>query len=181
MIVRIVKILVAWNVVLTVLLLISFAGNAALIQAANDPPVRVYTATLDDVGADSGLTSGTTVSSTGYTPIASVVTNALSINHQHNCMVIGSVGADFSGNGKYSIGIGYDASTSLLSNSKREFEFLDTAGNDYQFLEATTLHNVSSVAGSHTFYLLAKKNNSGSADLVVDEARILVMCFKKTI
>ncbi|HZQ06463.1 MAG TPA: hypothetical protein VFD70_07765 [Anaerolineae bacterium] len=46
------KHIVIWNIMLTIALVISFAANAAWVQAAADPPVKVFTASLNDAGFD---------------------------------------------------------------------------------------------------------------------------------
>ncbi len=48
---RSIRLLNTWQLVLSVVLLVSLGANAAWVQAAADPPVRVYTASLNDPGA----------------------------------------------------------------------------------------------------------------------------------
>ena len=78
------KVLVMWNVALSVLVLVGMALYASAAQAANDPPVRVYSANLDDVGADGDATvTNKTVNSTSYTELRKITTERLGAAHPH--------------------------------------------------------------------------------------------------
>lgn len=174
--------IIIWLMVLTVGLFISIAGNAALVQAANDPPVKVYQARSDDVGAIWGTNSGTTISSQSYTSVIEVPTSNLSFNHPHVCTAIASVGADYTdGGGTYTVGLGIDNNNAIFTNTKREFEFTNNADNDPNFMEVTTLLTSPNISGTRTFKLMAKKNNAASANLTIGKASMTVFCFKKVI
>lgn len=170
------KFLVLWNVVLTVLFTVSLGANALWVQAANDPPVRVFHAALDDTGLDWSNAAFKNISSTTFTQVAGLPAT-LSTNHFHYCIVNASVGANWNGQGRYTIGIGYDNNTTILPYSKRQFEFVDQVGiNNEDFMEVSTLAGVSASPGNHTFYLLAKKNADNSSYLVIERAVITVTC-----
>lgn len=174
------KWIIAWLVALTFALFISLAGNAAWVQSANDPPVKVFQTSLDDVGAMAGESNGATVTSTTYTSVVQVISSQLSSNHPHACVAVGSVGVDNNGSGLYTIALGLDGSAAI-GNTKREFELTNNADSDENFVEATTIHSFFAVSGAHSFHLLARKNSAGSAAMKIDEATLVVMCFKKII
>lgn len=170
------KFLVLWNVALTVILIASLSANAIWVQASADPPVRVFHAELDDSGIDFGNAAFKNISSTTFTQVAAVPAT-LSTNHVHYCVINASVGANWNGQGQYTIGIGYDDNTKILPYSKRQFEFIDQVSvNHEDFQEISSLAGVSAFPGNHTFYLLAKKNDSGSSYLVIERAVITVTC-----
>jgi hypothetical protein len=175
------KFLVLWNAILTVLLVASVGVNAMWAQAAADPPVKVFSTTLDDAGIDFGNAANKNISSTTFTQVASVPAT-LSASHIHYCIVTASVGTDWNGQGQYTIGIGYDDNTQILPYSKREFEFIDQViVNHEDFQEVSTQLGVSAFPGNHTFYLLAKKNSTTSSYLVIDRAVMTVVCLANQI
>jgi hypothetical protein len=170
------KWIVIWNIVLTVALLISFAASAALVQAAADPPVQVFTAPLNDIGLDYGNVGNKNVSSTTFTPVA-FVPITVSTDRYHSCVAIASVGLNWNSQGKYTIGIGYDDTTNIMPYSKRQFEFISQVGiNNEDFQEVSSVVARTDVKGTHTFYLLAKKNSDTSSYLVIDRGVVTVIC-----
>lgn len=172
------RMLVTWNVVLTVVLLASLGANAALVNAAADPPVKVFTAQIEHDGLDWGNGAFKNISSTDYSPVAAVPIN-LGTDHFHHCIAVGSMGTDWNGQGRYTIGVGYDTSANIEPYSKREFEFIDQVNiNHEDFQEVSTVVGRQFSGGSHTAYLLAKKNNPGSSYLVVERAVLAVICMK---
>src|SRR5581483_4497721 len=169
------KWILVWNIVLTVALFVSFAANAAWVQAAADPPVQFFTAPLNDIGQDYGNVGNKNVSSTTFTQVAQVPIT-VSTDHYHSCVAIASVGFNWNGQGKYTMGISYDNITSIMPYSKRQFEFIDQAGiNSEDFMEVSSVVARSDVKGSHTFYLLLKKNFDNSSYLVIDRGVITVI------
>lgn len=175
------KWIVRWNIVLTVLMLASLGMNAAWVQAANDPPVRVYTATLQDNGGDG---SATTVddSITGTTPdtLVSVATANLSAAHNHICLVTASAEANWGGNGSYIFGLSMDGGA-VVAESERRIEFVDTADNDSTWTEVSTTYAFTNVSGSHTFYFSARKNAAGNANMTVTASSMTLVCVKKVL
>lgn len=175
------RLLVTWNIALTVVLFISLGANAAFVQASADPPVKIFHSNSEDSGIDSTNIANKNVSSTTFTPIGSVAAT-LSSNHVHYCIITASVGADWNGQGKYTIGIGYDNQNDIFHYTKREFEFIDQVNiNSADYQEVTTLMYTSAFPGNHTWYLLAKKNTSNSSYLVVDRAVMTVICLTNNI
>src|SRR5919202_4377410 len=92
------KLLVAWNIVLTVLFLVSLVLNATWAQAASDPPVRVFTASPEHgVGSGSETTADFKITRNDtWTELLSVRVD-LGTTHKHNCAVFAS--SDVSTNG----------------------------------------------------------------------------------
>jgi hypothetical protein len=86
------KLLFTWNVVLTVMLVVVIGIAAVGVQAANDPPVQVYTASLDHAGGAAGTsrTTNTSVTSTSYQVILTLTVNFTGQSHNHQCFAIGS-------------------------------------------------------------------------------------------
>src|SRR5581483_6836573 len=88
------RLLKTWYLVLSLLLFVSLGANAAWVQAASDPPIRVYTATADDAGAGgSSLNDAIIISPADFDPpltLLSVTTSHLSNDHGHTCLVTAS-------------------------------------------------------------------------------------------
>src|ERR1700682_1845024 len=96
---RMVKNLLIWNAALTVLLLASFALNVNWVQAANDPPVKVFSAHADTNGGDyNSSTSGVRLNSN--TPVNLLSTTVtLSESKPSTCLVTASLIANAAGHG----------------------------------------------------------------------------------
>ncbi len=180
---RIVKWIVIWNVSLTILLLASLAGNAAWVQAANDPPIRAYTANLEDVGGDgTSVTTDDIISTTTPDVLVGVTTTNLSVNHPHICIVTASAGAVHLGDGTYTFGLSQDEILSTVAASDRIIELFDNAGiNDDSYEEVSTTYAFTGVSGEHTFYFSARKRNAGDGDILVSASSITVVCMKKVL
>jgi hypothetical protein len=94
---RRVRLLKTWSVMLATLVLLSLGVNAAWVQAAADPPLRVYTATAQDNGGGGtsfGAYNQIDPSATAESPLTllSVTTSHLSRDHDHTCLVTASTG-----------------------------------------------------------------------------------------
>lgn len=176
------KWIVRWNIVLTTLMLISLAMNAVWVQAANDPPVTVFTASADDVGGGGFYrTSDVAITGTSATTLLSVSTANLSAAHSHICLVTASAQAARTNNaaGLYTFGLNMDTANSLASGSGRYVQFLATTDEDKTQEAVSTVRYFRDVSGGHTFYLLAQKAAVGAADMTVTSASMVVACFKK--
>lgn len=180
------RLLVTWNVVLTTLLIIAFAFVVMSVQASNDPPVEVFTATLDHgVGAaGAGTTTDVHISGTAYQPILSIPVDFTGQNHVHQCFVIGSANAVNPATGGHT-GYRYDFTTKMdTATSSFALMTLEMSDNpshdDANFLPVTTSRIYTGVsAGEHTFSFVAREQNAANPDLTVTNATITVLCFKK--
>ncbi len=179
---RFIRIVIVWNIVLGALLLISLAANAVYVQAANDPPVHVFTASMDDVGAaGSGTIVDRDVTSTAYFTLAQIGTSALSANHSHVCVDTASANAEYlEGSGEYVFGVNVNDSTTIHGNSPRTIEMFDNNGiNDDSFEEVTTTWAFENISGPNTFTSSARKASAADGDLRIDAAAMTVICLKK--
>ncbi|MBI4670564.1 MAG: hypothetical protein HY741_02700 [Chloroflexi bacterium] len=87
---RLVRFLVFWNVASSVLLLVAIAMYASAAQAANDPPVRAFTASTAHVGSARGGATMNPIEVSRrdvWTQLLKVSVN-LSDNHNHECTAI---------------------------------------------------------------------------------------------
>jgi hypothetical protein len=178
------KLLLTWNVVLTVLLLAVLAFAALGAQAATDPPVRVFTATLDHGVAGTG---GTTVnafinSAVPYQTFLTVPVNFTGQSHVHQCLAIGSANVENPGGGtgnQYVFNIGMDSG--FGGNSYMTLELADNSGvNDPNFVPVTTnkiFTNIS--AAPHTFRFGAYKRQPNDPNFTIHNASMTVICFRQ--
>ncbi|MCC7164611.1 MAG: hypothetical protein IT331_19105 [Anaerolineae bacterium] len=182
---RTVRLLVTWNVVLTVLLLIALAFVAAGVQAASDPPVKIYSTSLDHgVAADgAGTTADKSITSTSYQVILSKTVDFTGQSHLHQCMVLGSANVinPASGGTGYRYDFTMQIDSGITNWSKMTLELSDNGGiDDPNYWPVTTNRvwtNVSSAP--HTFSFVARKQAVGYPDLTVDNAHMTVICIKK--
>lgn len=166
---RTIKLLVLWNVALTVLLLASVAFNASLAQAAIDPPVKIYTAHADSIGGDhSQSTAGMSVNkSTGYDTLLST---SVSLSTSSTCLVTASASVNAAGSSStHDVGLNVDSTTSVKAASDREIYFPTTVGVN----EVTTVYGFDNLTGSHTFDFLA----TGTPAMSVSARSMIVACF----
>jgi hypothetical protein len=178
------RILVMWNVALTVLVLVGMALYASAAQAANDPPVSVFTANADDVGGDGDATvNNRTVNSTSYTELRKITTERLGASHPHTCVVIASATAQHSsGEGTYIFALSMDSEVGSPGGSQRRIELFDNAGiNDDNVEEVSTVYTFDNVQGVHDFRFLGRKQSAGDSHMEVDAASMSVICLKKNI
>ena len=96
------RLLTIWVGGLTVLLLASLAASATWVQAASDPPVKIFTSSLKDIGG--GHAEGSfigpplAIDSTTATVLAKVTVN-LNQGGKQTCLVTGSAEVDQSVDG----------------------------------------------------------------------------------
>lgn len=176
------KWIVRWNIALTVLLLATLAISANWVQAANDPPVRVFTANTDDVGGGGFyVTSNKVIDSANFEELVSVHASNLSAVHSHVCIVTGSAQAarTSDASGLYLFALNMDRNDAPAQGSGRFVQFLATPDDDKTQEAVSTVRYFSNVSGGHTFYLIARKNNGASGNMTVTSASIVVACFKK--
>lgn len=180
------KLLVTWNVVLTVLLVVVIGIAAVGVQAANDPPVQMYTAGLDHAGGAAGAVRSTdfTVSSTGYQAILSITVNFTGQAHMHQCFVIGSaslINPATGGNTGYRYNFSTMHEASSTGYQTMVVEMSDNPSHDdANYVPVTTNMLYTNLdAASHTFTFVGRKQDGGNPDLIVDNATMSVLCFKK--
>lgn len=178
------KLLLTWNVVLTVLLLAGLAFAALSAQAATDPPIQVLTANLDHgIAGTGGSTASVLISSAvPYQTFLSVPVNFTGQTHIHQCLAIGSANVENPGSGtghQYVFNVGMDSSYG--GYSFMTIELADNAGvNDPNFVPVTTnkiFTNIS--AAPHTFRFGAYKRQPTDPNFTIHNASMTVICFKQ--
>lgn len=177
-----VKVLMMWNIALTVLILIGLGLFATAAQAANDPPVRVFTANANDLrGGGNATTANDTITGTLPDTLVSIQSTTLSPNHPHICVVSASATAQHSvGSGVYHFGLSLDGVTAPASD--RLIEMFDNPGiNDDSFEEVSSVYVWNDVRGAHIFRFFAHKDGAGDSNLIVDASSISVICVKKNL
>lgn len=176
---RIVRIILGWNVVLTLLLLGSAAANVASVQASNDPPIRVFTANTQLAGgAGAGQATDILINGTTNSTIADVEIQ-LPAAKPHICFGFASAEAEHqSGQGLYWF--------NLLRNgvsptaAQRRIELIDNGGiQDPKYKEVSTLNTWPNQTGTVTFSFVARKDSAGDSDIKVTNATLSVICVKK--
>lgn len=175
---RKIKILVTWNIVLTTVLFLSVIANASFVQAAADPPVKVFTASAQDIRGGGNTGGVVNLDSTTQKTLVSV--NAtLNPNHGHVCAVIGSAivirygtGAGFS---NYNIQMDNDAPS---TGSRMGLTF---SGSDPDAAQKSVTSNFSfaNVQGNHTFKMIGAKSAAGGTNVSVNNSTLSVICLKK--
>ncbi|MBI4673181.1 MAG: hypothetical protein HY741_16120 [Chloroflexi bacterium] len=179
------RLLTLWLAVVTVLLLLSLGMNAAWVQAANDPPVRVFTATLEDVGgghAQGNYNPPLVISSESTATILAEKTVTLSTNHVHTCLVTASAEIDRSqdANALLQFTLTMDSTNGVANKpAHRRVEFDTYASDREDYEEVTTMLGFDNVSGTHTFRFLGRRNVGVSASANVSAASMVIACFKK--
>lgn len=177
------KWLIVWNVVLTVLLVAALATNVVLVQAGNDPPVRVYTASLDDIGGDfSSRTTDLDITSTTPQTLNSVVTANLSAAHPHICVVTASATINKNtsqDSGLDIFGLSMDSTNTTEASSDRVSLLIDGEPQTYETV--STVQGFDNVSGSHTFRFSARKFSNAWHTNTVTASTMTVVCVKKQI
>lgn len=180
------KLLVAWNIVLTTALVLVVLGVVvSSVQAANDPPVKVYTASLEHASGivGTGRTTNVTIDSTVYQTILSLPVNFTGQTHLHYCVAMGSANvinpASSSTGHRYDFSVRGDATVS--NYAMMTLEMSDNGGvDDPNFVPVSTQRVFDALsAAPHTFYFVARKQAAGSPNMVVENASFTVICFKK--
>lgn len=185
---RVLKVILLWNAALTVLLLASLLTNAVLVQAANDPPVKVFTASLDHASSANwaGTTANTAITSTAtWAQILTLNVNLSGQTHNHQCAVISSLEvinptAAPGSHHTYEFGVSLNnTSATGYSATNRTIDFPDTPDWDSERAEVSTARLFPNlVPGNYTIRLLGRKVFASTGDTNVDDASIVVFCFK---
>lgn len=181
---RILKLLILWNVVLSVVLVASLAFNAMWAQASNEPPVHVFGSDLNTQGADynwASAANGLPINDTAPVTLVEVRVN-LDTTHWHTCLVTGSATAvRTSGGGIWNYGLGMDSPATFKEGSSHAVEFEDFAAGGVGRWEVSTIAGWSRLRGTHTFYLLANKNTVNDPESRAFNASLHVACFQTKI
>lgn len=182
------RLLTLWLTVITVLLLLSLGMNAAWVQAANDPPVRVFTTTLQDLGgghAQNNYIPALTIASESAPTVLAQKTITLSTAHRHTCLVTASAEIDRSqdANALLQFTLTMDDSTNGVANkpAHRRVEFDTYASDKEDYEEVSTAFGFDNVSGTHTFYFLGRRNTGASASANVSAASMMIACFRKVL
>lgn len=182
------KLLVVWNIVLSTALIVVVLGvlvSSAL--AANDPPVKVYSATYAHGNGIAGnAVNDKTISSTAFADVVTIPVNFTGQTHVHYCVAIADArvinpASNTTGH-RYEFGVGYDSNSAASYDfSNMTLEMSDNAGVDdpnyYPVGTNRVFMNLS--AAAHTIRFQARKMAAGSPNLTIDNASMTVICFKK--
>ncbi len=133
------------NIVLSVLLLISLGANVAWVQAAADPPVRVYTGTLDDAGGGGSSREGDFLILPEHTRerprrLLSVTTSHLG-EHGHTCLVTASAQVSKPANtssGTVMLGFSLGGEPGIRGGTERMAHLVQTSDENETVEEVTT-------------------------------------------
>lgn len=181
------KLLVAWNIVLsTALVLVVLGVVVSAAQAANDPPVKVYTATLDHQSgiAGTGTEMDKVINSTDYQTILSVPVSFAGQTHEHYCVVLASanvVNPATGGNTGYRYDFTVGVNGTYSGWARMVLEMSDNPSHDDpNYVPVTTqrMFGPHSAAG-HTFTFVARKQAASNPNMTIDNASMTVICFKK--
>jgi hypothetical protein len=170
-----------WNIVLTAVLLLSLAANAAWVQAAADPPVRVYTATLDDSGGGgSSINTAQPIdpTATRESPqtLASVITSHLSRDHKHICLVTASALATkpvSPSNAFVNVALRWSRRNTVIVANERVVELKETPDDDPRSIEVSTTYAFKHVRRNQGIHFVAWGD-----DIVVTKASMTVVCLR---
>lgn len=176
--------MVAWNIALTLFLLASLAANAVWVQAAADPPVKISQATLDDTrGSHSeGSFIAPALEIGGESATVLAKTTVSLGNHAHTCFVTGSAEVDqaFDAHSILLFTLTQDSTNGVANKpAHRRVEFLPFAQGAPTRAEVTSIMGFDDVSGTHTFYLLGRRNEGVSAGATVSAAGIMALCVEQ--
>ena len=183
--VRMNRLLMIWLAVVTVLLLVSLGMNAAMAQAANDPPVHFFSATSEDLGgghAQNNYNPPLVISNESTATVLAEKTVMLSANHTHTCLVMASAEIDRSqdANALLQFTLTMDSMNGVANKpAHRRVEFDAYASDKEDYEEVTTMLGFDNVTGTHTFRFLGRRNMGVSAPANVSAASMMIACFKK--
>lgn len=181
---RLVKLILFWNAVLTALLLGSLLVNANFAMAANDPPVKVFTATLDHAGGVDGgatTTNAALTSAATWTQLVSVNIDFGAQTHVHHCVAIGSADVinPFSGTSNtYRFDLTLDSTTSDADTGTGRVVNFYTSSSSVSAQNVTTNRIFYNVPNQqHTIRMMGQKF-AGAMNTNVTDASISVICTK---
>jgi len=168
--------LLAWNLVLTVLLVTLLASNAS--GRSGSSPVDIAPAGSQaplEVGGDyASTTIDDTINTATPDILVQVITNLP--NHNHYCLVTASAQANYDTNGEFTFGLNVDTTASQAAGSANNIELTDNAGiDDDNYEEVSSTYGFTVTAGSHVFYWTAL---ALAGTTVVDNSSMTVACFQ---
>lgn len=184
---RSLRLLKTWNVVLTVLLLASLGANAAWLQAAADPPIRVFGASADDAGGGGSFAEGDMPVLSEYTlesplTLVSVNTSHLSRNHGHTCLVTASAKVYHPTNpssGIVIVGLSMGRSREIHPPTERWVHLVATPDDDQEMEEVTTTFAFTGVRRNQTIRFSAAYYSMGIQ--TVANPSMTVVCLRNPI
>ena len=188
---RLFKIVLLWNAALTAILLASLLVNANFALAANDPPVKVFTARAAHAGGldGSGTTNNITISSdSSWTTLMTVDINFGTQNHAHQCVAIASADLlnPFSGNANQRNNYFFDLTVGLPNGGSTDGPGTRGIEHVNNLTYAPTTQSITTNRaffniqnGVHTVYFLGRKSTGGPNATVTDSS-MSVICMKVT-
>lgn len=185
---RLLKIVLLWNAVLTALLLASLLANANFALAANDPPVKVFTASPQHAGGldGGGTTNNVSVNSDAtWTQLTTVGINFGTQTHAHQCVAIASADVinPFSGSTHnsyiFDLTLDLPSGGSTDTPGTRMLDFVNNSSGESAQNVTTNRAFFNIPNGAHTVYFLGRKN-TGAANVSVSDSSMSVICMKVT-
>jgi hypothetical protein len=182
------KVLLFWNVALTVIVVASLLVNANFVMASNDPPVKVFTATADHAGGLDGASTNfnsSINSDTTWTLLESVNVNFGTQTHPHHCVAVASAdvinpyGGASGAHNSYRFDLSINTpSPAADTPGERMLDFVNTADSVASQTVTTnrTFFNIGQ--GSWNIYFLARRSAGGTVTATVSDVSMSVVCMK---
>jgi hypothetical protein len=177
------KILVAWNIAVTLVLGAVALGSGSPASA----DVQVFTQQVggptprDDGGDGSSATADDLVETTAPDALVAVTTTGLSTRHPHICLVTASAEASFVADGVFVFGLALDAAAPTAAADRRIEMFNNPSIADDSFEEVSTTMAFANLTGDHTFTFSARKSAADDGNLNVSASSITAVCVKKDV
>jgi hypothetical protein len=134
----------------------------------------------NDVGAD-GSQSDTDVVISATSPATTTIRSAsvtVSMNHAHICVVNAGADLDFdAGGGTYFFDLRIDGA--VIAGTTRSVQFVQTGGDDEDFMPLSSTGFFTGLVGTHTFTLTGRKLAAGNENIVAQSSSLTVVCQKK--
>lgn len=183
---RLVKLILFWNAVLTALLLGSLLVNANFAMAANDPPVKVFTAHAQHAGGldGGGTTTNVSINSdTSWTQLLTVDLGFGTQTHNHQCVAIASadifnpLSGPTHNNYLFDVTLDLPGGGSTDSPGTRSADLINNSSTSTVESVTTNRAFFNIGNGAHTVYFLGRKT-TGSANGTVGDSSMSVICMK---
>lgn len=188
---RLFKIVLLWNAALTAILFASLLVNANFALAANDPPVKVFTAQPAHPGGldGSGTTTNVSINSdASWTQLLTVDISFGTQTHAHQCVAVASADVinPFSGSANQHNAYFFDVTLDLPAGGSTDTPGTRTIDhvNNTTYAPASQSITTNRVFfnipnGAHTVYFLGRKS-TGAPNATVNDSSMSVICMKVT-
>jgi hypothetical protein len=174
------RLLVVWNVVVTVALVAGVAGPWAPASAQ----LSAYSAQVPrhDPGDGSSATADDLIESTAPDALVAVTATGLARRHSHLCLVTASAEATFAGDGVFVFYIDHDQSP--IPASERRIEMFNNKGiadDSFEEVSTTIAVTIPPAPTDPTFTFYARKSSSADGNVLVSASSITMVCLAKDV